>query len=124
MNKDQFLLAIRQELDSFLDPATKEGLRQTKDGGEYHFSLGMHIRNTWGLWKGGNDLTNYFNSIGIYHADDMSGMILYCYVKMLRGDVIRFDEQVQKYKQHWIDRGVDIKKEMRKSIPWWRRLFK
>ena len=41
---------------------------------ESHFGLGIGMRNNWRLWKG-SDLSKYFNSIGIYHPDDMSGII-------------------------------------------------
>jgi hypothetical protein len=109
--KQQFLAYIRSALDNILDNRSQDALRQTMDGGEFHFSLGMWLRNNWGLWKGGNELTDYFNSIGIYHADDMSSIILFCYVKLLRGDDFDFEKEIKKYKDYWIEHGIDIKKE-------------
>ena len=45
-----------------------------------HFSVGMWIRNNWGLW-GGSRLQKYFTERNIYHPDDMSGIILEAYYK-------------------------------------------
>ena len=42
---------------------------------EYHFSLGMSIRNAWGLW-GGGPLAQQMKKLGINHPDSMSSAIL------------------------------------------------
>ncbi len=42
---------------------------------EYHFGLGMGMRNGWGLW-GGGPLAQNMNKLGFHHPDDMSGVIL------------------------------------------------
>jgi hypothetical protein len=65
-----------------------------------HFGLGMWIRNNWGLWKG-KELAIYFNSIGIYHPDDMSGIILTSYYRELHGQDWEVDEQAQYYQDYW-----------------------
>lgn len=39
----------------------------------FHDSVGRWMRNTWGLWDDDSELRKFFNSIGIFHADDMSG---------------------------------------------------
>lgn len=121
--KQQFFKYIHSALDSILDNQSQDALRQTLEGGEYHFTLGMWLRNNWGLWKGGNDLTDYFNSIGIYHADDMSALILFCYVKMLRGDEFNFEEQVNKYINYWKAKGIDARKEFGPKRTFFQRLF-
>ncbi len=42
---------------------------------EFHFGLGMHLRNAWGLWS--NDaLSTWFVDRGVPHPDDMSEVIL------------------------------------------------
>ena len=43
--------------------------------GRYHLGFGMWMRNNWGLWKSSR-LSRYFNSLGVYHPDDMTGIIL------------------------------------------------
>jgi nicotinamidase/pyrazinamidase len=65
-----------------------------------HFTSGMVIRNHWGLW-GKNPLTKYFNSIGIFHADDMSSIIYTSYHRYLNGKDIKLKEQVKKYLDYW-----------------------
>lgn len=65
-----------------------------------HFGLGMWMRNNWGLWKGGS-LARYFNSIGIYHPDDMSGIILTSYHRKLNEKEWEIDNQVKYYQDFW-----------------------
>ena len=43
-----------------------------KDVCQYHFSLGMWIRNNWGLWKKDSKLYKYFEKTGLWHGDDMT----------------------------------------------------
>lgn len=45
-----------------------------------HHSLGMWIRNNWGLW-GGSRLQRYFLDRKVIHPDDMSDQILKAYYK-------------------------------------------
>jgi len=65
-----------------------------------HMGLGMWMRNNWGLWKG-KELVDYFNSIGIYHPDDMSGIILTSYYRELHRQEWKVDEQVKYYQDYW-----------------------
>lgn len=66
----------------------------------YHFNLGMWMRNNWGLWKGSR-LAKWFNTKGITHPDDMSGIILASYWRHLNNKPIMFDKQVKKYQDYW-----------------------
>lgn len=66
-----------------------------------HFGLGMWIRNNWNLWKGSR-LTKYFNEKGIYHPDDMSGIILTSYHRKLTQNNIDFENQINYSKTYWI----------------------
>ncbi len=59
---------------------SKEALETFRSGSKadvvrYHLSLGMALRNRWGLWQG-SPLAKYFNEKGVFHPDDMSGIIL------------------------------------------------
>lgn len=65
-----------------------------------HFGLGMHLRNEWGLWHD-SPLAQYFNSIGIHHADDMSGIVLESLYRELNNTPINLDEQVKIYQDYW-----------------------
>lgn len=74
----------------------------------FHFFPGMRIRNEWGLWNG-SMLAKYFNRLGVYHADDMSGMILESYWRHLNGLPLKLREQARGYHDYWIEQGVDPK---------------
>ena len=65
-----------------------------------HFGMGMWIRNNWGLWRGG-ELAKHFNSIGIYHPDDMSGIILTSYYRDFKEQDWRLNEQVKHCQDFW-----------------------
>ncbi|MEQ9229543.1 MAG: DUF6794 domain-containing protein [Cyclobacteriaceae bacterium] len=58
-----------------------------------HFGLGMHIRNYWGLWQQ-KELYFFFDSLGIPHPDEMSGIILTAYHRHLTGRDINLNELV------------------------------
>lgn len=84
------------------DSTKQKILNMTEDEfmGGAHMGLGMWMRNNWGLWKG-KELAGYFNSIGIYHPDDMSGIILTSYYRELHGQEWKVDEQVKYYQDYW-----------------------
>jgi hypothetical protein len=68
--------------------------------GGSHFGLGMWIRNNWGLWRGG-ELAKEFNVKGIFHPDDMSGIILKCYYRQLHTQNWELEEQIKFYQNYW-----------------------
>ena len=65
-----------------------------------HFGLGRWIRNNWRLWRGGK-LANGFKSKGIFHPDDMSGIILTCYYRQIHDQEWKVEEQVKFYQTYW-----------------------
>ena len=77
--------------------------------GHLHFSGGINMRNDWGFWNYENpsDLAKWFNARGIYHADDMSGIIYRTFYRRLKGEEERLDEQIQNIRQHWTEHGLD-----------------
>lgn len=84
------------------DTTQQKILSMTEDEflGGSHFGLGMWIRNNWGLWRGG-ELAKEFNHKGIFHPDDMSGIILKCYYRQLHSQDWELDEQIKFYQNHW-----------------------
>ena len=52
---------------------------------QFHFGLGMWLRNNWGLW-GGSRLQQYFLQHGVEHPDNMSGILLEYYYDYLHGN--------------------------------------
>ena len=77
--------------------ATKEDLAVSL----IHFTTGMQIRNNWKFWKGKNKLVKYFNKIGIYHPDDMSGMILTSFWRHLNNQPLELEKQAKHYLDYW-----------------------
>jgi len=76
-----------------------------------HMNLGLWMRNNWGLWKG-SQLSRFFNAKGIYHPDDMSGIILDSYYRYLIKKDIKLEEQIKYYQDYWEKvRGEDLERQ-------------
>ena len=58
------------------------------------------MRNNWGLWKGSR-LSEYFHKMGVFHPDDMSGIILTSYYRRLRNEPLQVDAQVKYCQDYW-----------------------
>lgn len=69
---------------------------------DHHHDLGRWIRNEWGLWSGG-PLKTWFETRGIHHADDMSGIIFTNYYRQRHNEPIKLEEQIAEYIQYWKD---------------------
>jgi hypothetical protein len=67
---------------------------------EYHMGLGMWLRNNWGLWRGSR-LSKYFNQLGIFHPDDMSGIIIETFWSKLNNKPQKLDEKIEFYQEYW-----------------------
>lgn len=65
-----------------------------------HFSTGMGLRNGWGLWTG-SVLSRWFNEHGIYHADDMSSIILTSVYRVFNNKEIDLEGQIKSYRDYW-----------------------
>jgi hypothetical protein len=69
---------------------------------DYHFGIGLNIRNF--LLRNGEHsekMKRFFDSLGVGHYDDMSGIILNSYHKHLNGERIELESQVEKVKEYW-----------------------
>ncbi len=91
------------QIDGFWDDSTKAMVKQWTEeefSANAHFGFGMWMRNNWQLW-GGSRLSKYFDELGIYHPDDMSGIILDSYHRYLSGKEIKLEEQIKFYQDYW-----------------------
>jgi hypothetical protein len=90
------------ELDRGMSSGFKRAFREAEENpvGRFHGDFGMWMRNCWGLWRG-SALSEYFNALGIWHPDDMSGIILTSYWRRVRGVPIDLDGQVAGCKAYW-----------------------
>lgn len=96
--------AINQ-LNKIFDDSTKAEIKKkTEDqfSSESHFGIGKWIRNNWQLWNDDSKLSKYFHHLGIYHPDDMSGIILDSYHRSLLGKDIQLNEQIKYYQEYWL----------------------
>jgi len=90
------------ELKKMLHPELINEMRQGTEADmiRYHHGLGTWIRNNWGLW-GGSRLAKYFNSLGVFHPDDMSGIILDSFWRHLNGKPLGVEEKIQHSQAYW-----------------------
>lgn len=107
-----------EKLKEFYKKYLSEIKNMKEDDFKYssHFWSGMYIRNSWQLWwseghqflEWSNEippLNKWFNSIDIYHADDMSAILLTCLYRNLNDIPYDLDNQVKFYKNHWKNEG-------------------
>lgn len=66
---------------------------------KYHFSLGLNMRNGWGLW-GDSPLAKHIRELGFVHPDTMSGVILETFWCKRHGQDLRLAERAAKYKEY------------------------
>ena len=69
-------------LDSLLSMEDKEYLKENGSIAVHH-TLGMYIRNEWGLWAG-SELKSELEKKGLSHPDDMSDYIISEYIDVLK----------------------------------------
>jgi hypothetical protein len=95
--EDSFL-----ELQKMLHPDLIREMKEKpeKEMAMFHRGLGMWMRNNWGLWAGSR-LAKYFNGMGIFHPDDMSGIILDSFWRRLHSQPIELEKQVAYYQRFW-----------------------
>lgn len=66
-----------------------------------HHFFGRQIRNLWGLWNKESVMHKYFSKMGLWHADDMSSVILTSYHRHINGKELKLKEQIQHYLDYW-----------------------
>jgi len=78
---------------------------------QFGFFTGMGIRNYYGLWHE-NGLTRYFNNVlGVYHADDMSGVLLEALWHRVHNKPYDPTPMIEKCRKHWKQSGCNMKGE-------------
>ena len=83
------------ELERILPPQTLADIDAMPSEGcmiEYHMSLGLSIRNRWGLW-GGSALAKHMQGLGFAHPDKMSDVILRTFWCKRHGQDLRLKER-------------------------------
>ncbi|MCL6582752.1 MAG: GTP cyclohydrolase [bacterium] len=92
------------ELNNMLGPLAIDEIRNEKESSVrmFHYGLGTSIKNCWELWRTHSPLTQYFNQLGIYHADDMSDIILTSFWRYLNNKPINLEELIERYQRSWV----------------------
>ncbi|HSP88561.1 MAG TPA: DUF6794 domain-containing protein [Ignavibacteriaceae bacterium] len=87
-------------LDSMLSTKFKNEFMKSEDNvyREHLDSLGLWIRNNWGL-RYGSRLSKYFENLGIHHPDHMAGIIRTIYFKYLNKLLIDINDEIKKEKE-------------------------
>ena len=89
------------------DYVTPEYIEIIKENDEYDFvttahnNIGQDLRNDLGLWDKQSHCYLLFKEFGIWHADDMSGVLLTSYHRLLNKQDIDFTTQFEEYQQYW-----------------------
>lgn len=66
-----------------------------------HHFLGQKIRNDWHLWKANSPLFHHLKDMGLWHADDMSGLILTSYWRSKNKKPLQITAQIKAYQDYW-----------------------
>jgi hypothetical protein len=74
-----------------------------------HHGFGTGLRNGWGLWTG-SILAKWFNEKGVYHADDMSSIILTSIYRVFNNKEIDLEGQIKYYRDYWEETNPDVNK--------------
>ena len=102
-------------LDTLLSDSSRMEFKESSKSeliGKTHFGLGIWMRNNWGLWAG-SKLAKFFNQQGIYHPDDMSGIILTSYHRRLNEVPIRLNKQIKYNQKYWRKADKEQQKQNR-----------
>jgi hypothetical protein len=107
--------AALSELDRVLTEQQRQALFCIRryPAGALHGTLARWLRNEWGLYAG-SPLARDMIARGFIHPDDMSNAIVRSYVRRIRGEEIRLEQQAELYRRFWKSQGVDVTAEQRR----------
>lgn len=83
------------------DIARIGAMTSENDMAEYHFGLGMDLRNRWRLW-GDSRLAAYFKQLGIDSPDDMSSIILATFWCKLHDKPFELEQRIAYFHEYWL----------------------
>lgn len=94
---DNIFLGAQEDLEWFKASQEDEAVSG------FHSGLGRILRNEWGLWSKDSELYTVLNDMGLWHADDMYGLIMTSYYRKLHGKELNLKEQIQQFINYWKD---------------------
>lgn len=91
-------------IEVMVKPADKARILQWSEAefiAKTHHNLGRLIRSQWGLWDENSPLHKWFMRSRIWHADDMSGIILTSYYRHIHDQPLMLKDQFDGYIEYW-----------------------
>jgi hypothetical protein len=95
---------IVRKMKESKEPINKD---ETEFLADCHFGYGRWLRNNWGLWLPDSPLVNEFNKLRIWHADDMSSILLTSAHRLYSGKSVDLEKQAAHFHEYWGKQGVD-----------------
>ena len=98
---------LEKLLKEIIKDTPAESIEEFKEMKEYsagatvHHSGGMSMRNNLGFWQEDSEWHKWFKERGIWHADDMSGIVFDSFHRKLNDKPIDFEGQVKYYQEYW-----------------------
>jgi hypothetical protein len=79
-----------------------------KDISRFHHTWGRQLRNTLGCWQSNSNTSRIFrNELGVFHPDDMSGIIMTSIHRKLHNKPLDLETQAQYYKDYWANQDKE-----------------
>lgn len=106
LNQDKVPVNLEDAVITIKEGMTVEDFEEAKkptfSPAQLHFSVGQLLRNDWSLWDKETIIVKWFKqTYGLDHADDISGLILDCLHRDIKGEPRRDVELAKKYLDHW-----------------------
>lgn len=98
---------IAAAIDRIVKGLTKDEIRfiEENESSVIHFTMGMVIRNEWGMWRESSALkTDFKKRFGLWGmADDISGLILEGVWATVRGKDVEktLNDTAEEFRKHW-----------------------
>jgi hypothetical protein len=91
------LTAAHDVLGRLLSPGLLAEFRTAREDevATYNRTLGIWLRNSWGLWNG-SPLRDHLRGLGLRHADDMSELVLVTFWRHLNDRPLRTEDEVRR----------------------------
>ena len=93
------------ELDKIIDSSDEKdwfkNSTEEKVVGLTHHGFGSQLRNQWKLWEKDSKMSKYFSTLGVWHADDMSGIIITSYHRHINNIKVDLKGQIEQYTNFW-----------------------
>ena len=96
---------LDEAVDYLIAHMTEADQKAYADGAPVpHFTVGVSLRNGWGLWFNKTPLAKWFKANGLFHGDDRSGVIFEALRARLRGEPFDIKERAEWYRNWWMTR--------------------